>query len=216
MAVEMLTQLGVVLSALLGNMIMVIPGIVGALVVLVFGYIIAASLGWAVEAALNRLKVDRRLHKMCKVDLGKFEISGITGTITKWYIFIVFLGTAVKLVNLDPLSGFLMIIVNWLPNLIVAVIMLLGALLLGDYVQAKIRRTKIKGAVWVGRIVYWSIVILIGVIALNQIGINVSLLENVILLIVGSLAVGLSLALGISLGLGMKDEAKKMVKRMHK
>lgn len=216
MAVEILTQLGAVLSTLLGNAIMIIPSIVGALIVLVFGYIIAAFLGWAVEAALDRLKVDKRLHKMSKVDLGKFEISGITGTITKWYVFIVFLGTAVKLVKLDPLSGFLTTIVNWLPNLIVAVILLLASLLLGDYVQAKIRRTKIKGAVWVGKVVYWSIVILIGVIALNQIGINVSLLENVILLIVGSLAVGLALALGISLGLGMKDDAKKMVKKMYK
>jgi hypothetical protein len=134
------------------------------------------------------------------------------GTIVKWYVFIAFLSAAVDLVQLGVLSGFLQTVVSWLPNLIVAVILVLLALVVADYVDKKVQETKIKGAELVGKTLYIAILVLVGVIALNQIGIDVSLLQNLILLVVGSVAVGVALALGISLGLGMKDDAKKFVK----
>ena len=48
--------------------------------------------------------------------------------------------------------------------------------------------------------------------ALKQIGVQVSLLENAVLLTLGSLVAGFALAFGISLGLGMKSEGKEMIK----
>ncbi len=214
--IEMLSQLGAAFSTMFYNIGLALPGFIAAILVIILGYIIAAVISWAVIKLLHGISLDKKIQKYTKSEWGKAHISGMLGAIIKWYIFIVFIGTAVELVDLGVLSGFLITLANWLPNLIVAVILVLLALLLAEYVDNKIQNTKIKGAEMVGRLLYSCIIIIVGVIALNQIGIDVSLLENLILAIVGAMAIGIALALGISLGLGMKDDAKKFVKQIRK
>ena len=213
---EILSQLGAAFSTMFYNVGLALPGFIAAIIVIILGYIIAAIVSWAIVKLLRGIDLDKKIQKYTKAEWGKAQISGILGAIIKWYVFIVFIGTAVELVDLGVLSGFLITIANWLPNLIVAVILVLLALLLGEYVDNKIQATKIKGAEMVGRLLYMCIVVIVGVIALNQIGIDVSLLENIILAIVGALAIGIALALGISLGLGMKDDARKFIKQIRK
>ena len=53
-------------------------------------------------------------------------------------------------------------------------------------------------------------------VALRQMGIEVGLLENLVLLVVGSLSVGIALALGIGVGLGMKKDAEKFIDNFKK
>lgn len=209
MAGDLLNALG----ALLNNSLNALPGIVAAIIVLVLGYLIAALIGWVVREFLERVQLDKRIHRVCKVGvICEAEFSGIVGSIIKWYIFILFLGQSVELVNLGVLTGFLEQVVMWLPNLIVAVVFILLALVVADYVAHKVVATKVRGATWVSQILYYTIIVLVGIVALNQIGIDVTLLENLVLYVVGSLALGIALALGISLGLGLKDDAKKFLK----
>ncbi|MDO8643319.1 MAG: hypothetical protein Q7R76_07155 [Candidatus Woesearchaeota archaeon] len=210
-------NVGTALKTLLNNSILALPGIVAAVIILVLGYIIAALIGWVVTEFLDRIRLDRRVQSVCKSEvIRNAELSDFVGTIVKWYIFLLFLGQAVELVDLGVLTGFLTLVVGWLPNLIVAVILIILALILGDYVAAKIIQTKIKGAKPVSQLLYFSILTLVGVISLKQIGIDVSILENIILAVVGALAIGIGLALGISLGLGLKDDAKKFLKDINK
>lgn len=209
----MVGQIGLALATLVESSIQVLPGIIAALIVVILGYLIAAIVGWVVEKLLEKSGIDLKLQKVCKTDmLGRVQCSSILGLIVKWYVFIAFLAAAVELVHLGVLTGFLQTVVNWLPNLIVAVLLVLLGLVLADYVDKKIQDTRIKGAELVARTLYIAIMLIIGVISLNQIGIDVSLLQNLILLVVGAIAVGVALALGISLGLGLKDDAKKFVK----
>jgi len=212
-AFEMVGQIGLALATLVESSIQVLPGIIAALIVVILGYLIAAIVGWVVEKLLEKSGIDLKLQKVCKTEmLGRVQCSSILGLIVKWYVFIAFLAAAVELVHLGVLTGFLQTVVNWLPNLIVAVLLVLLGLILADYVDKKIQETRIKGAELVARTLYIAIMLIIGVISLNQIGIDVSLLQNLILLVVGAIAVGVALALGISLGLGLKDDAKKFVK----
>ncbi len=51
--------------------------------------------------------------------------------------------------------------------------------------------------------------IIVVILAINQIGVDVSLLENILLIIIGALAIGVAVALGIGLGFGLKKESEK-------
>lgn len=213
----LLAQMSDALVAVAKDTVNVLPGIVAAIIVLILGYIIAAIVGWVVRELLDRVNLDKKIHQLCHSDvIGSAYLSGIIGSIIKWYVFLIFLGTSVELVNLGVLTGFLTTVVVWLPNLIVSVILVLVALLLGEYVAHKVQETRVKGALWMSKVLYACIVGLVGIIALNQIGIDVSLLENLVLAIVGALALGTALALGISLGLGLKDDARKFVKELRR
>ena len=67
-----------------------------------------------------------------------------------------------------------------------------------------------------GRLVKSAIIVLTAIIALSQMGINVSILSNLVLIIIGALAVGLALALGIGLGLGLKKEGETLINEIKK
>ncbi len=219
MVVDLLTNIGSLFSNFLSEVLMgtvvLVPKLIMALLILIFGYLIASLVGWLIVSVLDRLHFDKRMQKACHVDLGKFELSDLVGSLAKWSVFLLFLDPAMA--KLIPDKGiFVWRVIGWLPHVIAGVIVILAGVVLAQYVSAKVHKTKIKGADWFSRLIYWTIIVLVGVVGLGQIGINTALIENIILLVVGAMSVGLALALGISLGLGLKDDARGIVKQLRR
>lgn len=195
-----------------------LPDLVGAIIVLIIGVFVAVILGHALRVILEKLRVDEyvRKAKLTKA-IGHTHVPAITGEVFKWYIILLFLQQSVALINLGALSAILDRFVTWLPQLIIAIIVLLFGLALANYVQLKIEEhSSQRGARASAIILKTVIVVMILILALKQIGVQVELLESTFLLIVGALAVGIALALGIGLGLGLRKESENMVKNLRK
>ena len=144
-------------------------------------------------------------------------VAALLGELLKWYIIIIFLQAAASLVNLGTLSTLLNSLVMWLPQLLIAVIVMLIGLAAAHYAYLRIgAHTKMKGMRLSAAVLKWVIIIIAGLIALKQIGVEIGILENTFQLVVGALAVGVALALGIGLGLGLKKEAEGFLKEMKK
>lgn len=206
------------LSSIWYSIVDQLPNIIGAIIVLIIGCFVAVILGHAVKVILEKLRVDDfvRKAKLTKA-IGHTHVPAIAGELFKWYIIILFLQQAVALIKLGTLSSLLDKFVSWLPSLIVAIVVLLFGIAVANYVKIKIEEhTKQKGIKICGSILKFVIVIMIIILALKQIGVDVSILENTFLLIVGALAVGLGLALGIGLGLGLRKESEGMIKEIKK
>jgi len=196
----------------------VFPGLIAAIIILIIGYIIAMLLGHAVRIILEKVGLDQKVRKAKLVkNVGHIHLPKIFGEITKWYVFIIFLQVVVDILNLGTLTIVLGKFVAWLPNVIAAILIFLFGLALGHLVEMKIvEHSSMKGALLVSHIVKIVVLIIVTVVALKQMGVEVSLLENLILLIVGALAAGIALALGIGMGLGMKKDAEKWVDNFQK
>lgn len=196
----------------------IFPGIVAALIILILGYLIGFIMGHAVRIILQKIGIDTQVQKSkLTKSIGNAHISALVGEITKWYIFVIFLQSAVDVLRLGTLSVILTQFALWLPDVIAAVLIVIFGLLFAQYVDLKIQETsKVKGSNTWGKVLKWAITLIIVVIALSQIGIDVSLLENIILLVVGAFAVGIALAIGLSFGLGSKGEAANIVKKITK
>ena len=195
-----------------------LPGIVAAVIVLIIGSFVGVILGHALRVILEKLRVDDYVRKarLTKA-IGHTHVPAVAGELFKWYIIILFLQQAVELINLGSLSALLYKFVNWLPMLIIAMIVLLFGLAVANYVQIKIEEHSAqRGVRMAGKVLKFVIVIMVLILALKQIGVEVGLLENTFLLIIGSLAVGIALALGIGLGLGLKKESESMIQEIKK
>lgn len=195
-----------------------LPGIIGAVIVLIIGTFVAIILGHAVRVVLEKLKVDESFRKAhISKTAGHTHIPALLGEITKWYIIILFLQQAVALLNLGALSLLLDSFVRWLPNVIIAAIVVIFGLAIANYLEAKItEHSKVKGVRTSSKIIKWVVMVIVVIIALKQIGVDVSILENTFLLIIGALAIGLALAFGISLGFGMKKHSEEMIQEIRK
>ena len=202
---------------LITSFLNILPGIVLALLVLVLGYIVAYFIGYLVKHGVEKA-VGRQLREahLSRV-MGHTNWASLIGELVKWFVFIIFLNVAVSLLQVQTLSNLLDSFVRWLPNVLFAIIIFFAGIALAHYVDIRItEHTKMKGMRTVTGIIKGVIIFLVVLVALDQIGVNVSVLQHAFLILVGALGLGFALAIGIGLGLGLKDEAHDVVKRFKK
>jgi len=190
----------------------ILPGLVAAIIILIIGYLIAFIIGHAIKLVLQKLGLDKRLAK-AKVSkaIGYTHMSSVIGEIVKWYIFVIFIQAAVDVLSLGTLSTILNEFAMWLPNVIAAVIVVLFGLIFAHYVSIKIEEhSKVKGIKTLSKGLKAVIIFIIAVIALEQIGVDVSILKNGFLLLIA----GVALAIGLAFGLGAKKHAGEAMKKL--
>lgn len=220
MAGEFLSNTGMSLVEPIRNLwegfVNLLPGLVIAIIVLIIGYVIAYLIGHGVRLLLVKIGLEKWVEKakLTKA-IGNIKLSSVFGEVIKWYIFLIFLGTAVDVLELGTLTTILRQFVMWVPNLIAGALILIFGLFIAHYVSLKIRQqTDMAGAKTLSGILYAVIVVIVMLIALEQIGINVSILTNAFLIIVAALGLGFALAVGLSFGLGTKQDAGKALNKI--
>ncbi len=196
-----------------------IPNLVAALIVLVVGLIVAAGLGALVEKIFEAVRLDPFLEKLGVKPI--FERAGLRvrvayflGRLVYWFIIVAFLLAVSDSLGLYALSGFLTMVLNYLPNVIAAVLILLASLVLGHFlrrvVTASVLSAQLHAAHFLGTLVWWVVVILGFFAALTQLNIASAIVQT---LITGFIAM-LALAGGLAFGLGGKDYANHLLNKL--
>ena len=130
------------LSNALNSLLAAIPLIIGALVIIVIGWIIAGIVARIVTGLLRRAGADRLFAEHGGDVYGeqsrKVQPSVVGGELVKWLIRIVFLVAAANVLGLTQVSLLLNDVLLWIPNLIVAVVILLVAPILARFVRGAI------------------------------------------------------------------------------
>lgn len=208
------SQLGSVFSTIWDSSVKLIPGIIAAVIILCLGYFLGWLLFVAVEKGLIKLKLDRWVIEETglKNVIGKFKLSHFIALIIKWYVFILFFPPAAEVVSLNSFSNLLIDLSLWIPNLIAAVIVAILGILIANYLKLKIEHIAFHNSHFVAGIAQMIVLIFTFLIALEQIGINISVASDSFLIILA----GIMLALAIGFGLGMKSEAEKTIKKWKK
>jgi hypothetical protein len=198
-----------------------LPSLVGAILVFVAGWIVAVALGKAVEHIVKIIRIDDIIEKAgTKARMRKagveLNIAKFFGGLVKWFLILVFLMAATDILHLVQVTSFLNSIVLYIPNVIVAAVILAIAFLVGNFAHAVIKgSTKIAGivsAMLLATIAKWAIVIFGFLAALIQLGVATSLINTIFIGVVAMLA----LAGGLAFGLGGKDEAALVLKKLRR
>lgn len=195
------------------------PKFLGAILVFLAGWIVAITLGKLVEKILKSFRVDKTMEKVglkrriSGIDFG-FTLSEFFGGLVKWFLILVFLMAATDILGLEQVTSFLNSIVLYLPNVVVAVVILSMVFLLGnlvyDVVKGSTAAAGVVSATLLAAISKWSIIIFGFFAALIQLGVASTLVNTIFIGIIAML----SLAGGLALGLGGRDEAALMLRRV--
>jgi small-conductance mechanosensitive channel len=208
-------------QSLWGGFIGYLPNILGALIVFLVGWAIAVGLQKLVTQILRALRIDPILekagtHKFFEKGGVKMDFAGWIGIFVKWFLVLVFLLAATDILQLADVSIFLRSVLSYIPNIIVAVVVLAVAFWLANIlrkiIQASVAASDIKAAAFLGTLTYWSVLIFGLFAALVQLGIAFALLQT---LITGLIAM-LALAGGLAFGLGGKEQASNFLSKIRK
>jgi len=200
------------LALLLGG----IPRIIAFLLILLVGWIIAGILEKVVDRILETVKFDdlatrSGIQGFIRSTGANADASSFVAMIVKWFVRLIALVAAFDALGVPQVSTILRSFVLWLPNLLVAIIILVIAGLLANAAAGLVRGATAQGDLGnpdllasITRVAVWIFGI---VVAVNQIGIATTLVNTLFMGFVGALA----LALGLAFGLGGRDTAGRIV-----
>ena len=207
------------LAGALNTLLSAIPRIIGFAVVLIVGWIIASLLAKAVQALLNAVRFNELARRSGFADfvqkMGVREDSaGVIAGIVKWFIRLITLVVAFDTLGLPAVSNVLQQLLLWLPNLVVALVVLvigglaaraLSQLVRGATAEAGFSNPEILATVT--RVAIWGFTI---IVAVNQLGIATTLINTLLIGVVGAV----SIAFGLAFGLGGRDRAAQWLNSM--
>jgi small-conductance mechanosensitive channel len=207
-------------QGLWSGVILFIPNLIVAFVILCVGWAIGSAVAKGVAHFMKMIKFDEALQKAGFE--GFVRKSGLNlnsghfvGALVKYFIIVVFLIASFDVLGLNQVTAFLQqVVIGYLPQLIIAVLILLVGGVVGDVlsrvVVASSRAANLSQANFLGSVSKWGVWVFAVLVALSQMGIAGAFIQTIFT----GLVVAVSLALGLSFGLGGQNAAAKAIDRV--
>lgn len=214
-----------VIQPFLQGLILFIANLVLAIVVFVIGYLISAGIGRVITEILKSVKFNKlfekegwdRAFKRAGVNVNPAEF---IGAIFKWVFVIVSLLLAVDILKLAQFGMILTEVLMYLPNVVVASLIFVVAVIISDIIEKVIRVTVERMRVGYGylasSIVKWAIWVFAIFLILDQLLPQNVLIEVLYKAIVYGVVGAVALGVAIAIGLGGKDTAAEVIGNMRK
>jgi small-conductance mechanosensitive channel len=184
-----------------------VPKILGALLLLLIGWLVARFSQTVIVWLLRRLGLDRLAERTgiarMLTNMGaQNTLSFLLARITYWLILIFFILLALGALGLtDVVTAALNGFFAFLPRLIAATaIFLVGAFIAriaGDAITAVAMQSDITSGRVLGQAVRYSLLLVTAILALNELGVETTILTTIIIVTVAAVAFGLALAFGL-------------------
>lgn len=197
-----------------------IPKIIGFILILVIGWFVASLIAKVVASLLHAVKFNDLAVRSGFSDFVhntgvRVDSSEFIALVTKWFVRLIVLVIAFNALGLPAVSDVLRQLLLWLPNLIVALVVLvigglaaraLAGLVRGATAEAGFDNPDLLATI--ARIAVWAFAI---VIAVNQIGVATTLVNTLFMAFVGALALGF----GLAFGLGGRETAAEIIRKWY-
>ena len=191
-----------------------LPQLIGALIVLLVGYIIAKVLDKVITKGLQKARLDHRLStnsggRYVEKVSPQGSPSALVGGVVFWVVMLFVISSAIGTLGIPALTGFMNQVLGYLPNVIAALLIFIVAAAVAGAVGGLVHRT--MGDTPTGKVVRAAVPAMIMGIAifmiLTQLGIAPVIVTITYVALIGSAA----LASALAFGLGGRDAAAQLV-----
>jgi hypothetical protein len=202
------------LQRALDDLIGFLPTLIGFLLIVLIGYLVAKVLAKVVAVALEKLGTDRALSSgasgeyVAKV-APDVSPSQLIGKLVFWFVMLGVLSIAISALGIPALNDFLADVFSYLPNVVAAILIGVIAVAIAGVVARLV--TRALGETPIGKLLATALPALVIAIAvfmmLNQLRIATEIVTITYAAVIGALALGMALAFG----LGGRDVASRML-----
>lgn len=194
----------------LGQFAAVLPNLAGALAVLLIGWLISRGLRKLVKTLLSRTGVDQLAERLNQIEImekARIRIvpSVLLSKILYYILMLVVALAATDILGIQAVSDLMVDIINYIPNLLTAAIVLFIGLIFADFIKGIVLSTAkslgIPSANLIANFLFYFLLIAVAMSALGQARIDTEFLAtNLTIIIAGGVA-----AFAIGYGLASRD-----------
>lgn len=191
---DILTTLRASLPALLGAAALLAVG-------LALAWVLRAIAGRLVTGALSRAERRRGLAAAMAESDAQSTIPHVVGAFVFWLVLLFFVAAALESLGLELVSAVVNRVAYYLPNVLGAVVVVIGGLVVGNLLQrlvsGAVRGAGIDRAEAAGRLARGAVLLVAAVVALDQLGVDAQLLVVLLAVVAGASFAGAGLAFGL-------------------
>lgn len=193
-----------------------VPKILLALVIIIVGVIISKIVAGIIKRLLGKIGVDRLGEKLSEIDIVQqsnvsIKISSVLSKFIYYILLLFFMIASAEALGMPAISNLVSDIINFIPNLIVAIIMLILGLLVAEalknIVLTALKSLGIPSANMISSFIFYFILITVFVSALRQAAVETEFLETNLSILIA----GIVFAFAIGYGLASKDLLKNII-----
>lgn len=197
-----------------------LPNVIGALVILFVGIIVALILNYVIVQILKAAQVQKwlgeqtRLTDVLKKARMRSELAEIAGGFVKWVVILAFLVPAAAVLKVDGVQTFFEGVLSYIPRVLgVGFLIVFGSQVvevIARLVRASVDSLGLTVAKLVEMVVRWAFYASIAITSLFALGVSQQFTVIMFIGIVSALAI----ALGLSLGLGGQNHMNDLIKKI--
>ena len=194
----------------------IFPNIIGALIIIIIGWIVTKFIVKLIKKVLKLAKVNKIDDKINEIEIveGKnlnFDTVKVVSSFVKWIMYIVLLITASDIMGLEIISNQVSALLGYLPQLFAALVIFMLGLLFANFVKNGLKSLfesmDLSGGKMISQVVFFLLLTFISITALNQAGIDTEIITNNINMIIAAFL----LAFAIAFGLGAREVVGKLL-----
>src|SRR4051794_19715512 len=202
------------LQEALSTFLSFLPQLVGAIIILIIGYIVAKVLQAIVGRVLRAVGFDGWMEKggikqFFDRAQTNYTPATVIGRLVFWFVFIIALTMATDALGIPQVSAVLGQLIAYIPNIIAAILILILAALLANFLSSIVRGA--TGSGLLASIARYAIIVYAVFAAITQLGIAVELTAPTFLILLGAVA----LAAAIAFGIGGREVAQDVLQKAY-
>ena len=183
----------------------------GALIAVV-GLIVGTLVGKLVFGAGKALRIDERMEQKGS----RIKLNRLLAFLSTWIVYLLFFESAVRYAGFVGAADFLQQIILFVPNLVGALLIIIAGYGTANHLADRVAELEWASSDIAARIVFFLVLYLALDLALPLVGINLSLLNNIVLILVATLGLGLAIAIGLGLKDIVRENAESYLRKKKK
>jgi hypothetical protein len=198
------TSFGSRLEDSFNQLYLYLPALLGALVILFAGYLLAKLLAKATEKVLRRIHFNRILERggvMQAVERSGSHVNPtrVAANIIFWFVMFAVIMVAANALGLQSLANVFSELVSYVPSVIAAIVIIIVGIVLGEFVGGLIMASAgaLHGGPALARIGKGGVIILAVFMALQELGVATDIVTTAFAILFGAIALAAALAFGL-------------------
>jgi hypothetical protein len=190
-----------------------LPALIGAAIILIIGWFVAGLLARLIERALKAIGFES--GDFIRRSGTRLSTSGVIATLVKYFIFLIFVQAAANVLGIPQLTEIINRIILFIPNVVIAMaIIVVGSLIarfLSGLVRSSVSELGVGSPNLLATLTQYIVIGFSVIAAIDQLGIAATLINTLLIGLIGSIA----LAVGLAFGLGGRDVAAQITQNWY-
>lgn len=182
----------------------IVPAMLGALIILFAGYLLAKLVEKGAERLLRKLRLNNLLERGGVMDAVErtgthFNPTRVVGKLLFWFVMFAVIMVAANALGMESLAGVFAELVSYIPSLMSAIVILIVGIVLGRFTGGLIMASAggVQGGPTLARVGRWGVVVLAVFMALQELGIATDIVTTAFAILFGAIALAMALAFGL-------------------